>query len=168
MTFSRREQNPELEVACYPGIRVDKMKDELEQHKRDLKKIILHVGTNDWDRDVNWRKVGHANKAEQMGTWFVDPNSWLDDRYLGALSTRWWRRQGRTGVSHEDGSTWSGTASRFSGRWIGRGEPTSWPPRSPDLTPLDFFLWGFLKDQVYLPPLPANLSELRNRITAAI
>ena len=57
---------------------------------------------------------------------------------------------------------------RFPGRWIGRGGPTSWPPRSPDLTPLDFFLWGFLKDQVYVPPLPANLAELRNRITAAV
>ena len=25
----------------------------------------------------------------------------------------------------------------------------SWPPRSPDLTPLDFCLWGWLKDEVY-------------------
>jgi hypothetical protein len=23
-------------------------------------------------------------------------------------------------------------------RWIGRGGPTAWPPRSPDLNPLDF------------------------------
>jgi hypothetical protein len=30
----------------------------------------------------------------------------------------------------------------FPGRWIGRGGPVSWPPRSPDLTPPDFFLWG--------------------------
>lgn len=28
-------------------------------------------------------------------------------------------------------------------------ENVSWPPRSPDLTPLDFFLWGTLKD-VYI------------------
>ena len=31
-------------------------------------------------------------------------------------------------------------------RWIfkkiGREGPTPWPPRSPDITPLDFFLWG--------------------------
>lgn len=57
---------------------------------------------------------------------------------------------------------------RFPGRWIGRGGPTTWPPRSPDLTPLDFFLWGFLKDKVYVTPLPANLAELRNRITATV
>ena len=29
----------------------------------------------------------------------------------------------------------------FDERWIGRGGPISWAPRSPDLTPLDFFLW---------------------------
>ena len=39
-----------------------------------------------------------------------------------------------------------------------------WPPRSPDLTPCDFFLWGFVKDTVFVPPL----QDLRNRITAAV
>lgn len=34
-------------------------------------------------------------------------------------------------------------------RWIGRGGPVSWPARSPDLTPLDFFLWGHMKQLVY-------------------
>jgi len=43
-----------------------------------------------------------------------------------------------------------------------------WLPRPPDLTPCDFFLWGFVKDTVFVPPLPANLQDLRNRITAAV
>lgn len=36
---------------------------------------------------------------------------------------------------------------QYPGRWIGRRGPMEWPARSPDLTPLDFFLWGlkFLK-----------------------
>lgn len=33
--------------------------------------------------------------------------------------------------------------------WIGRAGTVPWPPRSPDLTPLDFFLWGYLKGIVY-------------------
>lgn len=50
------------------------------------------------------------------------------------------------------------------GRWIGRGSPfLPWPPRSPDLSPMDFFLWGYVKSQVYNAPL-ANLEELRQRI----
>lgn len=51
----------------------------------------------------------------------------------------------------------------FPQRWIGRGGPTEWPPRSPDLTPLDFFLWGYLKTKVYSTPVQ-NLQELRARI----
>jgi len=46
-------------------------------------------------------------------------------------------------------------------RWIGRTgiEDVAlmrWPPQSPDLTPYDFFFWGFVKDTVFVPPLPAN------------
>ena len=37
----------------------------------------------------------------------------------------------------------------FGNNWIGNNGPVRWPPRSPDLTPLDFFLWGHLKDKLY-------------------
>jgi len=43
-----------------------------------------------------------------------------------------------------------------------------WPPRSPDLTPCDFFFWGFVKDTVFVPPLPANLLIFATVITAAV
>jgi hypothetical protein len=36
----------------------------------------------------------------------------------------------------------------FPRRWIGRRGPIKWPARSPDLTPLDYFLWGYLKSKV--------------------
>ncbi|KYN06954.1 hypothetical protein ALC62_02077, partial [Cyphomyrmex costatus] len=48
-------------------------------------------------------------------------------------------------------------------RWIGRRGAIEWPPRSPDLTPLDFFLWGHLKFVVY-KTLPENINDLRQRI----
>ncbi|KAJ4452038.1 hypothetical protein ANN_03553 [Periplaneta americana] len=54
---------------------------------------------------------------------------------------------------------------RFPDRWIGRGGPIAWPPRSPDLNPLDFYLWGHLKSLVYSSPMP-DLESLRNRIVA--
>ncbi|GFW88204.1 DUF4817 domain-containing protein [Trichonephila clavipes] len=38
-----------------------------------------------------------------------------------------------------------------------------WPPRSPDLTPADFWLWGYLKSRVYLSS-PSSLSELKDAI----
>lgn len=37
----------------------------------------------------------------------------------------------------------------FGDRWIGRGGPVAWPPRSPDLTPMDFYLWSEIKRLVY-------------------
>ena len=43
----------------------------------------------------------------------------------------------------------------------------NFPPRSPDATPYDFFLWGYIKDQVYVPPLPATIPELKVRIRTA-
>ncbi|GBL99571.1 hypothetical protein AVEN_68835-1 [Araneus ventricosus] len=45
--------------------------------------------------------------------------------------------------------------------------PTALPPRSPDLNPCDFWLWGYLKDVVYGGPI-ANFAELKYNITQHI
>jgi len=44
----------------------------------------------------------------------------------------------------------------------------TWPPRSPDLTVYDFFLWSFVKDNLCVPPLPKTLPELLERINTSI
>ena len=41
------------------------------------------------------------------------------------------------------------------------------PPRSTDLTPLDFYVWGTLKNTVYATK-PQTLEELRDQIEPAI
>lgn len=54
---------------------------------------------------------------------------------------------------------------KFPRKWIGRySQEIKWPPRSPDLTPLDFYLWGKLKENVYRTR-PNNVEELKRRIT---
>lgn len=53
------------------------------------------------------------------------------------------------------------------GSWIGAGGPMDWPAKSPDLSPLDFFLWGFLKSSVYedSPQTPEALkAAIQNEI----
>jgi hypothetical protein len=55
----------------------------------------------------------------------------------------------------------------FPGCWVGRDGPIPWPPCSPDITPLDFFLWGYIKAIVY-KTLVTSLDELKLRIVAAI
>ena len=52
--------------------------------------------------------------------------------------------------------------------WIGRCSARDqclmpWPPRSPDVTPQDY-----VKDSVYVLPLPQSIEELKDRISAAI
>ena len=48
-------------------------------------------------------------------------------------------------------------------KWIGRRGSVEFPARSPDLTPMDFFLWGYLKDKVYAAK-PATIEDLKNEI----
>lgn len=48
-------------------------------------------------------------------------------------------------------------------RWIGRRGPIEWPARSPDLSPLDYFFWGYLKNNVY-KTRPNDINELTQRI----
>ena len=55
----------------------------------------------------------------------------------------------------------------FPGRWVGRGGPTAWPPGSPDLTPLDIFAWGVIKNVVYRRKV-RDLTDLRQRIIEAV
>lgn len=52
----------------------------------------------------------------------------------------------------------------FLGRWIVRRVHIEWPPRSPDLALLFFFLWTYVRKLVFLT-IPANLQELLQLIT---
>jgi DDE superfamily endonuclease/Helix-turn-helix domain (DUF4817) len=57
--------------------------------------------------------------------------------------------------------------AHFRNRWIGRGGSIRWAPRSPDLTPLDFYLWGHLKNKIYKSEIK-NIDDLKTRITEEI
>lgn len=51
-------------------------------------------------------------------------------------------------------------------QWIGINGTVLWPPRSPDLTPLDFTIWPYIKNQVYQTP-PISMDDLRQKIVLA-
>ncbi|GFU46609.1 uncharacterized protein TNCV_1546281 [Trichonephila clavipes] len=50
----------------------------------------------------------------------------------------------------------------FGDRLISRFGPVNWPPRSCDLTPLDYFLWGYVKSLVYVDK-PQTLDHLEDK-----
>lgn len=55
----------------------------------------------------------------------------------------------------------------FPGKVISNRRDIDWPPHSLDLSPCDFFLWGFLKSRVYLDK-PRTVGELKNAIEREI
>jgi len=54
----------------------------------------------------------------------------------------------------------------FPNCWLGRDGPVAWPWRSPDLTPLDYYLWGHMRTLVYETKVDSR-AALRHRIFAA-
>jgi hypothetical protein len=55
-------------------------------------------------------------------------------------------------------------SATFTGRWVGSGGSILWPPRGPDLTPLDFFFWDYVKNYVYVDKIPRPKSfESKNK-----
>lgn len=58
--------------------------------------------------------------------------------------------------------------NEYPNRWIGRGGPIPWPARSPDLTPMDFYVWGHMKTLVYNENNPIETIDiLRQKIIEA-
>jgi hypothetical protein len=53
--------------------------------------------------------------------------------------------------------------NRFPGGWIGRNGSVLWPPRSPDIKPMDFFFWSYLKNIVYAEKI-RDMHHLKERI----
>ena len=77
-------------------------------------------------------------------------------------SQGYFQQDGATG--HTSNESTDQIASVFDDRIISRN---LWPPRSPDLTTPDFFLWGHLKDRVYATR-PQILNDLKHNITQVI
>lgn len=71
----------------------------------------------------------------------------LDDVPLNVRRNMWFMQDGAP--AHYSLDVRNHLDQRFPRRWIGRGSAFPWPSRSPDLNPLDFFLWGCMKDIVY-------------------
>jgi hypothetical protein len=67
---------------------------------------------------------------------------------LAVGHTLWFEQDGAPAHCGEDVPQWLN--AKCLGMWTGRHGPTACPPRSPDLTPMNFFLWGHLKKHVYV------------------
>ena len=73
-----------------------------------------------------------------------------------------------TGYYQQDGATSNASMREIENVFKDRIIPKNlWPPRSPDLTPADFFLWGLLKGKVY-KNTPRTIEQLKDAIRQEI
>ncbi|GFU08163.1 uncharacterized protein TNCV_3766161 [Trichonephila clavipes] len=77
----------------------------------------------------------------------------------------WFQQDGAT--CHTPRATIDLLKDTFGDRLISRFGPVNWPPRSCDLTPLDYFLWGYVKSLVYADK-PQTLDHLEDNIRRVI
>ncbi|GFW71533.1 transposable element Tc3 transposase [Trichonephila clavipes] len=101
-----------------------------------------------------------------------------DDRYRAMITNffipelnnqdvqeQWFQQDGAT--CHTARATIDILKDTFGDRLISRFGPVNWPPRSCDLTPLDYFLWGYVKSLVYADK-PQTLDHLEDNIRRVI
>ncbi|GFV78618.1 DUF4817 domain-containing protein [Trichonephila clavipes] len=77
----------------------------------------------------------------------------------------WFQQDGAT--CHTARATIDLLKDTLGDRLISRFGPVNWPPRSCDLTPLDYFLWGYVKSLVYADK-PQTLDHLEDNIRRVI
>ncbi|GFO20935.1 transposable element tc3 transposase [Plakobranchus ocellatus] len=81
------------------------------------------------------------------------------------LAEQWFQQDGATPHTSNKSLTW--LRQRFPDRLISRRCDPEWAPHSPDLNPPDFYLWGYLKDNVYINN-PQIIPDLKAVITQKI
>jgi hypothetical protein len=84
------------------------------------------------------------NYADFLRTTLPD---YLEDMPLASYRQQYFMHDGAP--AHFSLSARRHLNAHYPGCLIGGGEPIAWPPRPPDLNPLDFYLWGHVKSVVY-------------------
>ena len=78
----------------------------------------------------------------------------------------WWIQDGAT--PHTSNASLRYLRGQFPRKVVNNRGDVEWPPRSPDLTVCDFFLWGYMKQQIWEQPQnlqPQTLDQLKASIT---
>jgi hypothetical protein len=95
---------------------------------------------------------------------FLQPK--LDDLFdEHGVENVWFQQDGAT--AHTCRHLLGNLREMFPGHVVSLCSDIWWPPRSPDLTPSDFLLWGYLKAPVY-QHRPQTLEALKDAITQEV
>ncbi|KAL4107251.1 hypothetical protein QTP88_017631 [Uroleucon formosanum] len=125
------------------------------------KKLI--IGPYFFEEQGNTVTVNSARYIEMLNNFFK--SELRKRRRIINPSNVWFQQDGAP--PHTAIATMNVIREMFPGRLISRFGDMHWPPRSPDLTVCDFFLWGYLKSRVY-ESKPRTLDELKDAIKTEI
>ena len=81
------------------------------------------------------------------------------------IPNSWFQQDGATSHTTVECLHW--LKETFQNRLISHKSEFPWPPRSPDLSPLDFFLWGFLKEVIFKRK-PVSVPKLKDFIVQTV
>lgn len=90
----------------------------------------------------------------------------LEEIPIATRQRMWYMHDGAPAHFSLIARNWLNQPNHYANRWIGRGGPIVWPPRSPDLNPCDFYLWGHCSALVYNTPVQ-DVEDLRQRVIDA-
>ncbi|GFW00881.1 putative transposable element [Trichonephila clavipes] len=108
------------------------------------------------------RSKSSSFKAASLGTRATRRSTKSRMCSIGEL---WFQQDGAT--CHTACATFDLLKDTFGDRLISRLGPVNWPPRSCDLTPLDYFLWSYVKSLVYADK-PQTFDHLEDNICRVI
>ncbi|GFU54305.1 transposable element Tcb1 transposase [Trichonephila clavipes] len=142
-------------------------------HKRILFSDEAHFWLNGYVNKQNCRipqvYVETPLHPEKLTVWcalwvggIIGPYFFKND---GGHNELWFQQDGAT--CHTARATIDLLKDTFGDRIISRFGPVNWLPRSCDLTPLDYFLWGYGKSLVYADK-PQTLDHLEDNIRRVI
>ncbi|GFU92169.1 transposase [Trichonephila clavipes] len=98
----------------------------------------------------------------------MNSNFFIPELNNHVVEELWFQQDGAT--CHTARATIDLLKDTFGDRLISRFGPVNWPPRSCDLTTLDYFLWGYVKSLVYAdkPETLDSLEDNTRRVIADI
>ncbi|GFV19198.1 uncharacterized protein TNCV_3224161 [Trichonephila clavipes] len=118
------------------------------------------IGPYFFKNDEGHNVTVNGDRHRGMITNFFIPESNNHD-----VQELWFQQDGAT--CHTARATIDLLKDTFGDRHISRFGPVKWSPRSCDLTPLDYFLWGYVKSLVYADK-PQTLDHLEDNIRRVI
>lgn len=133
------------------------------QEVRPQGRLSFNVWVGMWNNKIIGPFIYEGNLNSRRYLDLINNNilDALDLEPLETLRHLWWQQDGAP--PHNGREVTELLNEIFPNKWIGNRGFIRWPARSPDLNPLDYFLWGYLQNRLYRNT-PRDINVLRGNL----